>query len=302
MILFSVIIPHYNSVESLKRLILSIPQDEEIQMIIVDDKSTVDTGEAEALAISRGGMFLYNTTDRKGAGTCRNLGLQKAVGKWLVFADADDCFLDGGFDILRKHSESDADVIYFSPVSCTADYQHSGTRHLSYEKLVTQYADNANTENELLLRYRFSVPWTKMVSRRMVLEKQIRFDETAAYNDMMFSARTGSAAARIEACIEPFYCVTESEHSLTTEKNESNFWVKVHVFRDWQYFIREKVDLSRYPKVLPNGMIMLRKAFQQGYRIRFIWKIYCYFLKEKVTIVSARKFWYGIAHSPFHRQ
>ena len=36
---FSVIIPHYNSFEKLERLVYSIPENENIEIIIIDDDS-----------------------------------------------------------------------------------------------------------------------------------------------------------------------------------------------------------------------------------------------------------------------
>lgn len=81
MYLFTVVIPHYNSVSSLVRLLSSIPVDDSIQLIVIDDKSTQDLTEVEKMVLSRGGLFLHNTTDQKGAGTCRNLGLARAAGK-----------------------------------------------------------------------------------------------------------------------------------------------------------------------------------------------------------------------------
>lgn len=40
---------------------------------------------------------IYHNSKKKGAGTCRNIGLERARGKWLLFADSDDLFLDNFF-------------------------------------------------------------------------------------------------------------------------------------------------------------------------------------------------------------
>lgn len=77
--LFSVIVPHYNSVPQLNRLIEIIPVDNGIQLIVIDDRSTEDISDVET-----------------------------AVGKWLVFADTDDYFLDGAFDTMKRYRDSAA--------------------------------------------------------------------------------------------------------------------------------------------------------------------------------------------------
>lgn len=296
MFLFSVIIPHYNSTASLRRLIRSIPQNETIQVIVVDDKSTEDTQPAEQDVIIRGGIFLHNTTMKKGAGTCRNLGLQEASGKWLVFADADDYFLENAFDIMKAHSDSEADIIYFSPVSKYIDTEQDAQRHKQYEQMVFQYLDCPDARSANTLRYRFTVPWSKMIRNRLVKEQKITFDEVPASNDIMFSLKTAFCADKIEASTEQIYCVTQSDNSLTRLKSETNFWSRVIVLKNRQQFMREHLDMSEYFFLQLTGFQLLKTAFKQGYSLQFIFKIYRYFKKEKVTIISVRKILYRICH------
>jgi len=91
----SIIIPHYNTPELLYKLIDSIPQSPDVQIIVVDDNSNHHLQILTELQKKYCDLvqFYTNNTRRKGAGTCRNIGLQHADGKWILFADADDFFM-----------------------------------------------------------------------------------------------------------------------------------------------------------------------------------------------------------------
>lgn len=294
MYLYTVIIPHYNSPHSLLKLINSIPCEDFIQLIVVDDKSTLDTSNIEHIVLKRGGLFIHNNTERKGAGTARNLGLSEARGKWLIFADADDYFLNDAFDILNTHADSDADIIYFAPISRYINTEIIASRHLLCEKWVMEYIENQNENTEMTLRYKFITPWSKMIRRQLVVEKQIFFDEVPVANDTMFSTKSAFYANTIDASMEQIYCVTQSEHSLTGLKNEKNYWCRVEVFAKRQQFIQEKFGFSNYPVWAPLGIHFLINALKQGYNIKFVYKIYQYFKKENVIIFSWRRFLYCI--------
>ena len=289
MYLFSVIIPHYNSVLSLKRLIDSIPVDPSVQLIIVDDKSSEDVSEIVHWVHARNGLFLHNTTDQKGAGTCRNIGLSHAEGKWLIFADADDFFLDGAFDTLRKYSDSSADIIYFSPTSRYLNTDLIAKRHIPYEKFVHEYAKCPSEHNDIILRYKFMSPWSKMIRSALVRENQIKFDEVPASNDVMFSMRTAHHARSIHAVTEQIYCITFSENTLTTKKDEKKYWARVEVFVNRYQFMLDHLDIKKYRKVLPRGLFLIGTAIQQQYRMAFIFKI-CVYLKKHHVAMFFRSF------------
>ena len=289
MVLFSVIIPHYNSTILLKRLLSSIPMDESIQVIVADDKSTEDLTEVKDLVIARGGLFLHNTTDGKNAGVCRNLGLAQAVGKWLVFADADDYFLDGAFDVLNKYTDSDADIIYFSPTSRYENTEMPAKRHISYQKIVKHYAEAPSDNTEILLRYSFMSPCSKMVRNQLVQENQILFDEVPAANDVMFSMRTAYSANKISASMEEIYCISSAKSTLTTKRCKQNYWARVEVFVDRYHFVQDNLNSDKYVLVLPTGLAIIRQAIRQKYDFIFICQIYVFLMKNHVKIFSLKK-------------
>ena len=150
-ILFSIIIAYYNTADTLIKLLDSIPHDPDIEVIVVDDRSTENKEAFDAIKEkeqSDNRIFLENTGTGKGCGAARNVGLRKASGKWLLFADADDYFLEGAFDEQRSHSESEADQIFFSPVSINVVTGEPAKRHVFYENLIRKYLSDPSDQNE----------------------------------------------------------------------------------------------------------------------------------------------------------
>ena len=111
---YSIIIPHYNIPELLIRCLKSIPVREDIQVIVVDDCSPdADTYMSRFPELSRPNLEFYSTQKGGSAGRARNVGLDHAKGKWLIFADADDYFTDKLDFFLKECVNCEEDIIYF---------------------------------------------------------------------------------------------------------------------------------------------------------------------------------------------
>ena len=81
---YSFIIPHKNCPDLLQRCVDSIPERDDVQVIVVDDNS--DDGKKPSLKNHKNlQVILLDATQSKGAGRARNVGLEHAEGKWLLF-------------------------------------------------------------------------------------------------------------------------------------------------------------------------------------------------------------------------
>ena len=89
---FSIIIPHRDSVQYLPKLFSSIPDSDGIEIIIVDNSP--EPISKDSIGVDREFQLLYSSPSR-GAGGARNVGVENAHGKWLLFLDADDYFAEG---------------------------------------------------------------------------------------------------------------------------------------------------------------------------------------------------------------
>jgi glycosyltransferase involved in cell wall biosynthesis len=204
----SVIIPHRDTPKLLNRLLDSIPLFPNLEVIVVDN-SVVPLEKNE---LSREAVILYSDVNG-GAGRARNMGIDGAGGRWLLFADADDYFVKGAFDVLLDCILSTSDIIYFGMDSINESTGEGADRGFPYTSLVRDYL--VDNKNELNLRLRFDSPCCKLISLPFVKLHGLRYDECVAGNDVYFSISCGYLANSIHAVDFLLYVATESPKSLT---------------------------------------------------------------------------------------
>jgi glycosyltransferase involved in cell wall biosynthesis len=216
---FSIIIPHFDIPGLLMRCLKSIPVSEDIQVIVVDDNSPdSDTYLERYPELSRPYLEFIRAPKNGGAGYARNVGLDHAKGKWLLFADADDFYVDNMYDIISMHVESDDDVIYFQKQSVYSDDINRISPRSGYiDKIMDMYL---KTGDELPVRTRYYAPWAKMIKRCLVEKYDIRFEEIMYSNDVLFSTYVGFYAKKIEAVDTVLYVITAREGSLSAPSSK----------------------------------------------------------------------------------
>lgn len=285
----SIIIPHYNSPQSLDRLISSIPIKSNIQVIVVDDKSNKGLAELKRLTKKYSHIYyLKNKTNRKGAGVCRNIGLKVASGEWIIFADADDFFVEGFYDKVSSFFHTDNEVIYFTPISLEIDTGRTSDRHLQYQKLITDYLSKKDLETETNLRYKFYVPWSKLINKKFLENYNINFDEVIASNDVMFSTKIGHYMENFDVTSNVIYCVTRDRGTLTMNTNIEIYDARVDVHINYCKFLKEHLDSKSYKIIKPHGMGLLFKAFKYKLGLKKKTLVYRKLRRNKVNIFNLR--------------
>ena len=246
--IISIVIPHKNSIEKLKRLLSSIPVREDIEILVIDDGSNQDN----CIDIIKNDFpnvsFMLNKTGRHNAGVARNIGLSKVSGDWILFADADDFFVPKAFDKIFSCIDSKYDCIYFSPTSINENTGEIDTRHIPYLSMVQCYINNSDQDK---IRYKYYVPWSKLVKRELIVKNNLRFDEIPASNDVMFSLYVGILSKKIAVYDKVIYCVTRSENSLTETRNLINIRSRLDAAIRYNNFImdnRLNVNLTMKPR------------------------------------------------------
>lgn len=210
---YSFIIPHHNSPELLNRCLDSIPQREDIQIIVVDDNSAED----KRPCINRDDVevIYIDAEHTKGAGRARNYGLKEAKGKWLLFADCDDYYNVGFLDVLDQYKDIDIEVLYFNYYFIDgADGTMLTDNNL--QKSIISY--DGSKEKKDYIKFRNNTPWTKMIMHDYVKKYKVYFEEVINGNDVLFSLLLGYNASKILVVKERLYYYVKTSGSIGTRK------------------------------------------------------------------------------------
>lgn len=284
----SIIVPHYNSFELLKILLDSLEIHDNIQIIVVDDHSE-DRQEFTALCFQYPYVeFLENHNPKHSAGICRNIGLECAKGKWILFADADDYFEDNFYNIVEQYIDAEEDMIVFAPISRSCGTKEIADRHLKYEEYVHNYAQKDSLDTELALRYKFETPWSKMIKREVIQKNKIEFDDCLVSNDVMFSVKCGYYCKKICAIEQRIYCVTKGENTLTTNKTKERQSMRIKVFCNVYEFLKTRLTKEQLKHLNYRGAPIIYNLWKDrsvfGYA--YIIKIYFILLKKGIPVIT----------------
>lgn len=266
---YTVIIPHYNIPDLLMRCLGSIPVREEIQVIVVDDCSPdASTYRERYPELSRPYLEYYQTPQGGSAGRARNLGLGHAMGKWILFMDADDLFEDNLYGLLEDNMEEDADIVFFSHRSVMSDDLSQPADRNFYQYLFDDYKESGSSDK---LRYDFYSLWGKVFNRAFVERNNIRCSETMYSNDVLFSFVAGHLAGKVQVVDHPLYIVTQRSGSLAS----SQFSDKVMTLRECEDRLDVALKVVRMTRkydipVKKDQYLELSRAMRQHYPVRYL--------------------------------
>lgn len=215
---YSVIIPHKNRQQTIQRCIDSIPDREDIEVIIIDDNSDPNLVDFDNYpGKTRRNVLFYRTYEGRGAGYARNVGLAKSTGAWILFADSDDFYSRDCFDELDKlTNQEDVDIVYFDIFCDTTPV--SGRVNM----VNGRYSKYMITKDDRFVKYGCWAPWNKAIRRDFVVMNKLEFEEVAVGNDAMFSLRASKCCLECVISMKKLYCLTESRDSITCAKRDFN--------------------------------------------------------------------------------
>lgn len=212
---YSIIIPHSDISHLLDRLLSTIPIMDDIQIIVVDDCSVKEEQlKLEYIKDKYPTVEFYSTETKGGGGKARNIGLKYAVGKWVLFADADDYFNLCFYETINMYLNSNADIIYFGCNSVDVDTFRNSHRDISMHTALDRFLI---TKDEKDIRFKHYVPWSKMYRKSIIDNNHLRFDETKVSNDVWFSTIFDFYAKKLEADPRAIYCVTNRKNSTSKQ-------------------------------------------------------------------------------------
>lgn len=180
MALISVIVPVYNVETYLRLCIDSILSQTftDFELILIDDGSTDSSPSI---------CDDYEKTDPRikvfhqengGVSSARNLGIQHATGKYVVFCDSDD-YLGCSYlsDMISAHMRfSDKETLVLSNFLCFKNSTYPPTPNtLTDEAIINLNEATASDYKNIVLNFKIWGPYCKLYSRDIINENNISF-------------------------------------------------------------------------------------------------------------------------------
>lgn len=262
---YSVIIPFRGSLDLLSKALNSIPDRNDVQIIVVDNNpSAIDFTFLPRPEHSS--LTLVRSNPEKGAGHARNIGLDAATGKFVLFLDADDYFTEDAFDYFDKCCEACNDITYFKATSVKLSTGLPSNRHKNICEQIDTYLKSGNED---WVRFRIENPICKLFLRSFLESGGFRFEEIKCSNDTMFSITTGYYAKKIGASDSVVYTITEGSvgATLTSDISRENQFIRFGVSIRRNKFL-EDVEKKKYRiRLLPSIYYAFAKwGIAEGWR------------------------------------
>ncbi len=220
---YSIIIPVYNSENTIKRCIDSITSQKrtDVEIIIINDGST-DMSESFCENLQNEyNNIVYIHKENGGVSSARNSGLLAARGKYVMFVDSDD-YVDGKcFEILDCYTKSDADYYQFG-------FSIEVNGAVKEEKAWPERCVNTESEKEAFIidsvvTRSINSCWAKLYKREVIEENGLRFcEELSVGEDLTFVFTFLLSADKFERIDSGVYFVDVSnEESLSRRYREN---------------------------------------------------------------------------------
>jgi len=231
---YSVIIPYKGRPLLLNKAVASIPDREDIQIIIVHN----DVGPLEdecRFEFKKAALMVFNYP-YGGPGGARNAAIGKALGRFILYCDADDYFSDDAFDYFDRDCSKSYDIVYYGVDSRNTSIGLRGSRHKPYTKLVTAYL---GTHDESDIRYNWGSACGKLFRTELIKKNGILFGEGPG-GDVLFSAKAGYYAGAISVHSDIVYIMVEDSQSMNRHLSYSGKLNKFRMYLEKNRFLRSK--------------------------------------------------------------
>lgn len=226
----SIIVPCYNVEHYIDRCISSLLKQtiglHNMQIILIDDASVDGTREKlrEWQVRYRSNIEIIRNDKNRRQGTCRNLGLTKAKGKYIGFVDADDWIEpdmyekmlemaeQGNCDIVQCANSRDKEICFWS----LAEEKYTGKL-----SRIIQISDRTSRSRMIASNLLGTYVVTKIYNRNFLARNELRFPEDTIYEDVYWMGLLNCYVETIGFIEEKLYHYFINAASVSQSRNVS---------------------------------------------------------------------------------
>lgn len=265
--MISIIVPVYNAQEYLQKCLNSIrsQQEKEWELILVDDGSTDLSGKiCDRFGMIDSRIRVIHKLNG-GVSSARNVGIDNAIGEYIMFVDSDD-WLEN--DLLKQLKENiqDADIV----IGGYKSIRRSSEIINKAQSALFEIDDLGNYYYELLQTYQTNSPFSKLYKKEIIASQRFRGDIQLG-EDYLFNMEYIRKCKKIKIVDTTGYiynCMNES--SATRKFREKDIEQSIELYNTGKAFCEAYVHNSRVNKLLENrfcinGINLLQKLFYSKY-------------------------------------
>lgn len=237
----SAIVPVYNSESFLEKCLDTLVNQTllEKELVIVNDGSK-DASEQiiQSYMDKYPGMIQYISIPNGGVANARNIALDHACGEYITFCDSDDYFdLDMFEELYNKATSTGADIVV------SGHYYEEENGKYSIKGLGNVEAfSHSLQENPEMIFHTNAYSCTKLFSKKMIDEHQLRFKKYRIFEDLLFFYSAMLVANKVEKVDKPFYHYIRRENTSVTGKMNEKFYDLYPVMQDLKDLYQGKID------------------------------------------------------------
>lgn len=250
MLEISVIVPVYNVERYLRRCVDSILAQtfRDIEVILVDDGSTDSSGKICDEYSKIDDRIVVFHKENGGVSSARNLGLEHARGKYVMFCDSDD-------EVMPEWCSKMRDAVGYDLLPLCGYYEVK-----NHEHEIIRSGQKASVEllAAEFLTIRAMPVWRGIYSRERLRKEKIRFDEKFSYaEDRMFNLDYMMKAHRFVFMEEPLYRYYIYDESLSHKKYLPEYLSSISaVFEKEEFFLKALPEWDEQnQKMYYSGML-----------------------------------------------
>lgn len=241
----SLIVPAYNVAPYLEDCINSIIANtyQNYEILLVDDGSTDNTGAiCDRLAQKYEKITVFHTENR-GLSEARNLGLNHANGKFIIFVDADDIIAPNMLEVLVSHMTDDVQMVVCRFIRCNRI--DCPTDSISLQP--SHQADLQEAANKILLDGYGCYVWNKIFRKSILDEHGIAFPNNELFMEDVFFMMDYLPYCKNVIFLEDqlYYYITNNGSIMNTFRSKKGFSKKyTGLPRSWVYIAEVMQPIS----------------------------------------------------------
>lgn len=263
--LISVIIPTYNAENTIQKAIESV-QGQNIEIIIVIDGATDNT--LKICQDIKNDNIKILEQENQGPFEARRTGINIAQGKYIMFLDSDDCFVENTIskieEIIKKYDEPD--LIRFRYKK-----EPNGYEQYKYmeedEKQVLKDNFSEEVYPMFLNGYMLNALWTNCVKKEVIDKVNLTHNTVRYGEDLLLNLDIFSNIKNVVFINDVLYKYTYQENSITNSRkikrllNNLEDSVKVYTtlytyLEKWGMSTKENIDIVNKRVVKESSQII----------------------------------------------